>query len=89
MGAIVARRHTCPWRESDVDLWVNRVVLTGADQFRSAPINAERVGTSHICQLWTSRRLGRDANRVVAAYLPPAEPRSRSVTLTRYIRWTE
>ena len=30
---------------------------------------------------------GRDASRVVAAYLPPTEPRGRSVTLTCYIRW--
>jgi hypothetical protein len=30
---------------------------------------------------------GRDASRVVAAYLLPTEPRGRSVTLTCYIRW--
>jgi hypothetical protein len=32
---------------------------------------------------------GRDASRVVAAYLPPTEPRGRSVTLTCYTRWLE
>jgi hypothetical protein len=32
---------------------------------------------------------GRDANRVVAAHLPPTEPRDRSVTLTCYISWPE
>ncbi len=30
---------------------------------------------------------GRGASRVVAAYLPPTEPRGRSVTLTCFIRW--
>ena len=32
---------------------------------------------------------GRDVNRVVAAHLPPTEPRSRSVILTCYIGWPE
>jgi len=32
---------------------------------------------------------GRDVNRVVAAHLPPTEPRGRSVILTCYIGWPE